>query len=138
MFAPKWISAALTAVFLAFPAASSAAVAKPATNKPSGTRTFKVGSMTFSGKPKIVCVIEGKWSDSEPFRFDAWDECSQMQISRGTQADYQSVRPRGTDKRFAGTDIPSGSEVFVISNNYSTVLVFRDKHGIDREILIRD
>jgi hypothetical protein len=101
-------------------------------------RTFKVGTSTFIGKPKTICVIEGKWSDGQPFRYETWDACSEMQITRGTQAEYKDERPRGTDKRFSGSDIPIGSEVFVISNDYSTILLFRDQRGIDREILIRD
>lgn len=114
--------------------ASVPAIAKP----PAGLTSFKVGKQVFSGTPKTVCVIEGKWIDGEPFRYETWDSCREMTMRRATAAEYAGQRPRGSNKSVTVADIPPKGEVFEISNDFSSVLVFRDRAGVQREILIRD
>lgn len=127
-----------TLLFASLMFAPAAVAAKPSKTSAPVAHVFKVGRTVFAGKSKTICVIEGKWLDGDEFRYEAWDKCSALNLTRGTQAQFVSVRPRGTDKRFSGQDIPAGAEVFEISNEYSSVLVFRDQYGIQREIMTRD
>lgn len=92
----------------------------------------------FAKKSETICVFEGEWADGEPFRYQGWDTCPKMKITRGDQVKYRSENPRGNDKRLSGRDIPSGAEVIDITNGASTVILFRDATGHTREILIRD
>lgn len=92
----------------------------------------------FSKMPKVVCALKGEWADGEPFHYQSWDTCSKTKVRRGNQATYAAERPRGSDKRLSGKDIPAGGEVIEVSNDHSVVIVFRDEGGRTREILIRD
>jgi hypothetical protein len=114
----------------AAPAAKPTAAAKP--------HRFKVGSAIFSGSAKTICVIEGKWADGELFRYEAWDECSEMRIRRVPEASYRGAPSLGASKDYTVADIPAKSEVLELSNGYSRVLLFRDRRGIMQEILSGD
>lgn len=105
---------------------------------PAAKKTFKVGKSFFTGTPRTICVIEGNWADSQPFRYDAWDECSKMNVRRATAKQYAGAPSLGENDEYEVTDIPPDSDVLEIDNNYSTVLLFRDRKGIMREIMIGD
>ncbi len=85
-----------------------------------------------------MCVIEGRWADGGEFRYQAWDVCSKMKVKRGTQNQYADFRPHGSDKRFKGGDIPINSEVIEIGNDFSAIVIFKDRLGMEREIMFRD
>lgn len=112
--------------------------AAQATQPASSHHVFPSGGASFAGTPKTICVIKGQWADGNDFRYETWDSCSNMQIVRGTQANYADAISLGDDERFTGADIPTGSEVIEISNDFSSVIVFRDNAGRTREILIHD
>ena len=115
---------------------STAPAAKPATAaKP---HRFKVGNAIFAGSAKTICVIEGKWADGEHFRFEAWDECRAMRMRRVPESGYRGAPSLGASKDYTVADIPPGAEVLEVSNDYSSVLLFRDRRGAMREILSRD
>lgn len=101
-------------------------------------RAFKVGGRTLEGRPKTICVIEGKWADGEYFRYEGWDKCSEMRVSSASLADYKDWEPRGPKGSLSVADIPPGAETIEISNDFSSVLVFRDRNGELQEVLIRD
>ena len=114
----------------------AAAVAKPAAA--AKIHRFDVGGVTFGGSAKTICVIEGKWRSGELFRFEAWDECSEMRLRRLPAGAYQQTRSLGTNRDYTVADIPAGAEVIEVSNDYSSVLLFNDRRGVMREILSRD
>lgn len=126
--------AALLATLLISPVVTSMAEAAPK----SSAHTFKVGSRTLQGQPKTICVIEGKWADGEPFRYEGWDTCKEMQVSSASLAQYKGREPRGRKGSPTVADIPPGTETIEISNDFSSVLVFRDADGEMQEVLIRD
>lgn len=115
-------------------AATSAANAAP---RPA-PRVFKVGSRSLEGRPKQICVIAGKWADGEPFRYETWDACSEMHVRAVTEAEYKDAPSLGSDDQYSVADIPRGSEVLEISNGFSAALIFRDRDGVQREILSKD
>lgn len=108
-----------------------------APSPPKATRTFKVGQATFTGTSKTICVIEGQWADGEPFRYEAWDRCAAMTITRVPPTDRDQVVEQvlGPNRTFT---VPAGSEGFHIGNDYSTVWVFRNRQGEVEEMLISD
>ena len=131
---PSLLALALIASCMTF--ATSTSAAKPAAGaKP---HRFNVGGSVFAGSAKTICVIEGKWRDGGFFRFEAWDECSQMRMRRMPAASYRDVSAHGSNRGYTVADIPRGAEVLEVSNSYSSVLLFRDKGGEMREILSRD
>ena len=83
-------------------------------------------------------MIEGKWNDEEYFRYEAWDECSQLRMRRVPAGEYRDAPSLGTSGDYTVVHIPSGAEVLEVSNDYSSVLLFRDRNGVMREILSRD
>lgn len=109
--------------------------APPATPK---SHRFKVDNATFSGSAKLICVIEGKWRDGEPFRYEAWDACSKMRMRRPSMNEYKSAHSLGVNNDYSVVDIPDEGDVVEVSNESSSVLLFRDKDGVMREILSRD
>ena len=113
------------------------AVLSAAPPAPVPTRTFQVEGRKFDGKDKLVCVMEGTWSDGEFFRYEAWDRCSDMTLSRiaPSKEDETVEQVYGKNRTFI---IPAGSESFVIGNDYSTVQLFRNREGDMEEILISD
>lgn len=113
--------------------ATSSAEAAP---RPAPTM-FKIGSRSLEGRPKTICVIEGKWADGEPFRYDAWDTCSKMNVRSVSEKDYRDAPSLGNDQ-YGVADIPRGSEVLELENGVSKTLVFRDRDGVQREILSGD
>jgi hypothetical protein len=116
-----------------------AGVSVAAQGKPAPAISFKVGTSTFSGTAKSICVIKGNWADGEVFRYEGWDECRQMRIRHASKETIRGAVAHGDMKRRTKvSDIPAGAEVFEISNNYSQVLVFKDASGAVREILSRD
>ena len=122
------------AVALVFaPLVSGSAQAAPQSNK-----TFRVGKRMLEGRSKSICVIQGKWADGAPFRYEAWDSCDKMQMRNVTEKDYKDAPSLGEDDKFTVADIPPRAEVIEISNGVSTTLVFRDRRGIQREILSQD
>ncbi|MFC7538134.1 hypothetical protein ACFQPG_12300 [Sphingomonas sp. GCM10030256] len=127
-------SITVAACFLALIAPASASAA-PHSSKAS--RTFKVGSATFTGTPKTICVIEGRWADGDPFRYEAWDSCTNMTVTRVPPKSHDQVIEQvlGPNRTF---NVPAGSEGFHVGNDYSTVWLFRNKKGEMEEILISD
>lgn len=115
-------------------ASASASVAAPT----AAQKVFKVGKRSFEGRPKTICVIEGKWTDGGGFRYEAWDTCKAMTVSAPSLATYKGWAPRGPKGAPTVADIPAGSEVIEISNGHSSVLVYRDGRGDLQEVLIRD
>lgn len=111
---------------------------QPAAAAPAAKKTFKVGKSTFTGTPRTICVIEGEWADSQPFRYDAWDECSKMNVRRASAKQYAGAPSLGENDEYEVSDIPPGSEVLEVDNTYTTVLLFRDRKGVMREIMIGD
>ena len=116
---------------------TNAAPTKPSKIDPS-ILTFKVDRRTFLGTAKTVCVIEGKWADGELFRYEAWDKCADMSMRRATKAEFKDAPSLGNNDDYEVTDIPDGSEVIQINNDYSSVLLFRDGKGVMRTILVGD
>lgn len=112
-----------------------AAAAPAAAGKP---HRFNVAGTTFEGTSKTICVIEGKWKDGEYFRFEAWDGCSEMRMRRLPAAEIRNASSLGERRDHTAADVPQGAEVIEVSNDYSTVLLFRDAAGVMREILSRD
>lgn len=92
----------------------------------------------FEGRPKTICVIEGKWADGAPFRYEAWDSCGKMHMRAVTEKEFKGAPSLGEDDRYSVADIPPGSQVFELNNGISTTLVFRDRKGVQREILSGD
>jgi hypothetical protein len=127
----KW---AVLAALLIGPAATFAA--QPVTE--SAARTFKVGSRALSGTPKTVCIIEGTWRDGTTLRYEGWDTCRKMSVRAASLADYKGWKPRGRKGALTVADIPPEIEVIEIGNEFSSVLVFRDRNGDTKEVLIRD
>lgn len=133
--ARKSLGLFLSALIGCVPAAS--AMAKPAAAAKMSLTRFSVGARALTGTPKLVCVIEGRWADGEPLRFESWDACPLMHVRPATLEELRGHGTRGQST--AGfSDIPEGAEVLEFSNEYSSVLVFRDAKGRTREILIRD
>lgn len=130
----KPLKATVLAALLVSPVVSTAADAAPK----STIRAFKVGGRTLQGSPKTICVIEGKWADGEHFRYEAWDTCKEMQVTSAKLADYKGWEPRGRKGSPTVADIPPTAEPIEISNGFSSVLVFRDRDGEMKEVLIRD
>ena len=120
----------LTAIY-----AIAALSAAPPASAP--TRTFQVEGRKFDGKDNLVCVLEGTWSDGDYFRYEAWDRCSEMTLSRivPSKQDETVEQVYGKNRTFI---IPAGSESFVIGNDYSTVRIFKNRDGVMEEITIRD
>ncbi len=116
---------------------TNAAPTKPSKSDPS-TRTFKVDHRTFLGTAKTVCVIEGKWADGELFRYEAWDKCADMSMRHATKAEFKDAPSLGDADDYEVADIPDGSEVIQINNDYSSVLIFRDGKSVMRTILVGD
>lgn len=104
----------------------------------SASRTFQVAGRPFTGTAKTICVIEGKWADGEYFRYEAWDRCADMSMRRTSHADFKDEESYGNVDDPKVTDIPEKSEVFEVSNGSSSVLLFRDRKGVMREITISD
>jgi hypothetical protein len=102
------------------------------------TRLFKVGGGTITGTPKTICVLEGKWSDRESWRYEAWDTCARMRILRVSRSALQGVVPLGSRKDTVLADIPASAELFEIANTTSRVIIFRDQQGRLREIMTGD
>jgi len=126
--------AAVLAVLLISPLASSVAQAAPRA-KP---HIFKVGKRSFEGRAETICTIEGRWADGEYFRYQGWDACAKMRISSASLANYKGWAPCGRKGSLTVADIPPKAETIEISNDVSSVLVFRDQNGIMQEVLIRD
>lgn len=122
----------LAALFMGIVPMTAAQAAKPATHN------FKVGGRTLLGEPKTVCVIKGTWGDGSLFRYEGWDSCQKMRITAASLAAFKGWKPRGRKGDLTVADIPAGSEVMEVSNDFSSVLVFRDRNGETREVLIRD
>lgn len=116
------------------PVVTSVAAAAP---EPAA-RAFKVGGRTLEGRPKTICVIEGKWADGSPFRYEGWDTCNELRVSSASLADYKDWEPRGRRGSPTVADIPLGTETIEITNDFSSVLIFRDRNGEMKEVLIRD
>lgn len=83
----------------------------------------------FEGRPKTTCVIEGKWADGLPFRYEAWDSCGKMHVRAFTEKDYKNAPSLGDDDQYSVADIPRGSEVLEPNNGVSTALIFRDRES---------
>lgn len=116
----------------------TATVTAAAAAPPAPSSTFKVGEQTFHGRAKTICQIEGKWADGQPFFYDAWDSCAEMKVNPASLADYEGWAPRGPKGSPTVADIPQGSEVIEINNGVSSVLIYRDRRGDIREVLVRD
>lgn len=101
------------------------------------SKTFKVGRVTFEGTPKTICIIRGRWADGESLRYEAWDECSEMTLRHIAASEYRNAPSLGEGDTGV-KDTPTGAEVFEISNQYSSVLLFRDKKGVKRTIMTGD
>ena len=101
-------------------------------------KMFKIGSRSLEGRPKVICVIEGKWADGGYFRYEAWDACGKMRVRAVSEKESKGAPSLGSEDHYSVADIPRGSEVLEISNGVSTTLVFRDRNGEQREILTRD
>lgn len=125
------IICALTGAMLGF-ADRPASAATPAET------TLKVGKPAFTGSPKTICVIEGLWADGQPFRFEAWDQCHKMEVRRVNVDQYAGSPSLGEKDDYEVTDIPVGAEVLEVGNEHSVVLLFRDREGVMRQILVRD
>jgi len=99
--------------------------------------TFDVHGRKFGGTNTRVCIIEGQWSDSEPFRYQAWDTCENMTMEwvppQRTEQVVQQVH--GRDKTFI---VPAGSEGYRLANDQTTVWLFRDANGELQEITVSD
>lgn len=115
--------------------ATSMAEAAP---QPAPKKNFKIGSRSLQGRPETICVIEGKWADGAPLRVEGWDTCSMMHVRVVLEKDYKDAPSLGSDDQYGVADIPRGSEVLEITNNVSTTLIFRDRNGVQREILTQD
>lgn len=102
------------------------------------TTNFEVGSRILQGRPKTICVIEGTWADGEHLRFEAWDACSKMRVRPATIQEIGDAASLGADDKVTVRDIPPEAEVLQFSNDFSSVLIFRDKVGKVQEILIAD
>ena len=126
--------AAALAALLISPVVPTVAAAAP---EPAA-HFFKVGGRTLEGRAKTICVIKGNWADGEAFRYEGWDTCSELQVSSASLADYKDWKPRGRRGSLTVADIPAGTETIEISNDFSSVLVFRDRNGEMKEVLIRD
>ncbi len=127
-----------TAIFAAVLNSPTNAAPKKPIKSEQSTRTFKVDGRTFSGTAKTVCVIEGKWADGEFFRYEAWDKCADMAMRRTTKTEFKDAPSLGDDDDYEVADIPDGSEVIQINNDYSSVLLFRDGKSNMRTILVGD
>lgn len=115
-------------------------VAAPAVAKENATpaKTFIVGGRQFRGTAKTICVIEGKWANGEYFRYEAWDSCAEMSMRRTSHAEFKTEESYGNEDDPKISDIPAKSEVIEMSNGSSSVLLFRDRGGVMREITISD
>lgn len=131
---PALLGSALVAGAIVFAPAATAAKPAPAAK----LHRFDVGGVPFAGSEKTICVIQGRWRNGEPFRFEAWDECSEMRLRRVPAEEYRQARSLGTNRDYTVADIPAGAEVLEVSNGYSSVLLFNDRRGVMREILSRD
>lgn len=101
-------------------------------------KVFKIGTRSLEGRPKTICVIDGKWADGEYFRYETWDACNKMRVRTASEKDYKGTPSLGSSDCYSVADIPRGSEVLEISNGVSATLVFRDRKGIQHEILTGD
>ena len=104
----------------------------------SHTTTFKVGARVLHGQPKTICVLQGSWADGEPLRFETWDECSKMRVSSARPKDYRDAPQLGDGDKATAEDIPENAEVLQVSNDFSTVLIFREAAGKVQELLVKD
>ena len=115
--------------------------ATPALAAPRGAsapHSFKVGGRILRGKLKVICVIEGKWSNGDDLRYEAWDACSKMRVRTVPRSEYAGAVALGNKDDVGVADIPANSEVLELSNDFSGVLIFRDRNGAVREIMTRD
>ena len=114
------------------------ATSAPGAAQRAAPKVFKVGTRALEGRPKTICVLEGKWADGSYLRYEAWDTCYKMRVRVVSEKDFRDAPSLGDDDHHSVADIPRGSEVLEITNGVSTTLIFRDRHGIQREILTRD
>lgn len=100
-------------------------------------KVFEVEGRKFTGSNSRVCIIEGRWSDGEPFRYQAWDACEKMTMKWVAPMPSPEMveQVNGTNRRFV---VPAGSESFHIGNDLSVVRVFRNFKGELEEILVSD
>ena len=114
------------------------ATAAPGVAQRSAPKVFKVGARLLEGRPKTICVLEGKWADGSFLHYEAWDTCDKMHVRVVSEKDYKDAPSLGDDDHYNVADIPRGAEVLELTNGVSTTLIFRDRHGIQREILTQD
>ncbi len=105
--------------------------------EPAPTRRFSANGRTFVGRPREVCAVEGTWDDGEVFYFEAWDVCAKirMEYVPPQQSDRLEQQIFGIDEDFI---VPAGHEGYIISNEQSAAMLFRDRAGRLKQILISD
>ena len=106
--------------------------------QPPALKVFKVGRRLLEGRPMAICIIEGKWADGGNLIYKAWDTCKKMRVRTVSYEEYKDAPSLGNDAEYGVTDIPKGSEVLEFENGVSKTLMFRDRKGIQREILSGD
>lgn len=101
------------------------------------TTSFSANGRAFSGTPKEVCTIQGTWDDGEIFDYETWDRCEAMTMDYvpAQETDRLEQQIFGIDEDFI---VPAGHEGYTFSNEWSGVMIFRDREGRLKEILVSD
>lgn len=135
----KNLAFVLTAI-VTLPLLATSSHAAPAKSRQgvSVLRTFQVAGRVFTGTAKTICVIEGEWADGEYFRYEAWDRCAEMTMRRTSRKEFKNEESYGNEDDPQITDTPLKAEVLELTNGSSSVLLFRDRKGVMREITISD
>lgn len=104
---------------------------------PEPTTSFDANGRTFTGTPKEVCTIQGTWDDGDIFTYATWDRCEEMTMDYVPPQDADRLEQQifGIDEDFI---VPAGHEGYVFDNKWSGVMIFRDRQGRLKEILVSD
>lgn len=117
---------------------AAAALAAPANPARAAPIQFPIGDRVLTGRGPGNCLIEGRWGNGARLRYRAWDVCAKLSVRLVPRASIGAATPLGSDRTTRVSDIPARAEILQIDNATSSVLLFRDKAGRQREILIGD
>jgi len=99
---------------------------------------FTLEDMRLKAIDRPSCLLVGEWPDGSPLQYLAWDGCAALTVRRVDLDEVRDAPSLGIDDRLTVADIPPGAPIIEIANESSAVLIFPDRDGVTREILIGD
>jgi hypothetical protein len=116
--------------------AACAALAGPAAA--SAQSAIAVEGMRLEARDRPSCLLVGAWPDGAPLQYLAWDACAKLSVRRVALDEVRGAASLGIDDAVTVADIPPGAPILEIANDASVVLLFPDRDGVTRQILIGD